>query len=310
MKNIYFLGECMVELRSTGETTMHQSFAGDVYNSAVYLKRCFSEVATSVVSAVGKDKLSDKMLERFHGENIDTQFVFRHENKAPGMYLIETDDTGERSFTYWRSDSAARKIVEFLSDDVIEQFASGDMFFFSGISLAVIEQSKRTQFWQKAEQLKNAGVKVVFDPNYRARLWKNEQEAKTEFEKAFRISDVLLPGVEDLAVLYGIETAEGVLEFCKPYGVEEVIVKNGPESVVTSEAGVSQRHDIIPVKNVVDTTSAGDAFDGVYLGARLTGRTVTDAVQLAASAAGIVIQHPGAIAPKAAFLSAMADAGL
>ena len=111
MKRIYFLGECMVELRSIDESTMHQSFAGDVYNSAVYLKRCFADVATSIISVVGQDDLSNKMITQFHQENIDTKFVFRHVSRAPGMYLIETDETGERSFTYWRNESAAKKVV-------------------------------------------------------------------------------------------------------------------------------------------------------------------------------------------------------
>ena len=70
MKNIYFIGECMVELRAMSAATLHQSFAGDVYNSAVYLKRCFPQVTTSVVTALGQDNLSKKMLERFESEEI------------------------------------------------------------------------------------------------------------------------------------------------------------------------------------------------------------------------------------------------
>lgn len=308
MKRIDFLGECMVELRAIDETTMGQSFAGDVYNSAVYLKRCFADIDTSIVTAIGRDQLSDKMLNSFSQESISTHFVFRHETKAPGMYLVETDEHGERSFTYWRNDAAARKIVDFLNDAVVQQLASGDMFFFSGISLAVIEESARELFWQKAQQLKDAGVKIVFDPNYRPRLWKSQQEAKDQFEKAFNLSNIVLPGVEDLEVLYGVRTAEGVVEFCQSYNVDEIIVKNGPESVITSQSGKQLCHAIQPVKNVVDTTSAGDGFNGVYLGARLSGHSVTESVRLAARAAGTVIQHPGAIAPKNAFLSAMAEA--
>nr|WP_261348255.1 carbohydrate kinase family protein [Alteromonas oceanisediminis] len=64
-------------------------------------------------------------------------------------------------------------------------------------------------------------------------------------------------------------------------------------------------HTVIPAKNVVDTTSAGDAFNGVYLGARLEGRTIADSVQLASAAASIVIQHPGAIIPVDVFTQAL-----
>ncbi|GAA0854707.1 sugar kinase [Aliiglaciecola litoralis] len=310
MKSIYFLGECMVELRVLDGATMGQSYAGDVYNSAVYLKRCFTDIATSIVTAIGQDKLSDKMLSCFKNENINTQFVFRHNSKVPGLYLIDTDAQGERSFTYWRSDAAARKIVDFLDDDVITQLGAGDMLFFSGISLAVIEESAREQFWIRLEQLKAAGVKVVFDPNYRARLWQSEDQAKQQFERALRFSDVTLPGVEDLTVLYGIDSAQQVIDFCQSFGIAEIVVKNGPESVITFVQGQLTAHHITPVTNVVDTTSAGDAFNGVYLGARLSGRSISDAVQLAATAAGTVIQHPGAIAPRDEFKKVMLAAGI
>lgn len=295
----------MVELRSVGSSTMNQSFAGDVYNSAVYLKRSFSNVNTSMVTAIGKDNLSVKMVNAFQAEDIDTQLVFKHETKVPGMYLIETDDTGERSFTYWRNDSAAKKVVEFLSDEVLAQFSAGDVLFFSGISLAIIDNEQRESFWKALEKLKSGNVKIVFDPNYRARLWHDEVEAKINFEKAFNLSDIVMPGVEDLEVLYGVSSSEQVIEFCKSYRFEEIIIKNGPSSVITSTNNDILIHDITPVKNVVDTTSAGDAFNGVYLGARLNNLSTAEAVQLAAKAAGTVIQHPGAIIPADVFKSAL-----
>lgn len=301
MKNIYFLGECMVELRAIADATMHQSFAGDVYNSAVYLKRCFPEINASIVTAVGQDNLSQKMRQAFAVEHIDTNMVFGHDSKVPGMYLIETDDVGERSFTYWRSDAAARKVVSFLNTDVIDTLSSGDMFFFSGISLAVIEPSARDAFWQKLEQLQKSSVKIVFDPNYRARLWRDEVEAKVNFEKAFNYSDILLPGIEDLETLYNVDSAAAVIDFCQPYRFEQLVIKNGPGSVITFDGDTAVTHEITPVTNVVDTTSAGDAFNGAYLGAKLDGQDTASAVKLAAKAAGIVIQHPGAIIPADAF---------
>ena len=310
MKNIYFIGECMVELRAMSAATLHQSFAGDVYNSAVYLKRCFPQVTTSVVTALGQDNLSKKMLERFESEQINTQLVFAHDTKVPGMYYIETDEHGERSFIYWRNDSAAKKVVDFLDADALEQLSQGDMFFFSGISLAIIEESAREDFWKVVKQLKDVGVKIVFDPNYRARLWNSVEETKEQYHLAFTFADITLPGVEDLTTLYDVHSVEAVVEYLKPYQIEEIVVKNGPESVVTKEGDTLQSHTIIPVTNVVDTTSAGDAFNGVYLGARLSDKSISSAVQLAAKAAGTVIQQPGAIAPKDIFQLAMAEAGM
>lgn len=307
MKSIYFLGECMVELKSIDDATMRQSFAGDVYNSAVYLKRCFPSLASGMITAVGDDALSKRMIEQFEHEQIEVQFTFNHATKAPGMYYIQTDEHGERSFTYWRNDSAARQVMTFIDDGVVNQLAESDMVFLSGISLAILDADALDKLWGVLTTLKNKGVNIVFDPNYRARLWQSPQDAKSAFDRAFSLSTTTLPGIEDLEVLYGLDSADKVIQFCRDAGCQEIVVKDGPSSVVTSVNGTLETHPIVPVEKVVDTTSAGDAFNGAYLGARLSGLDVKAAVACGAKAAGTVIQYPGAIAPSGAFKQAMAD---
>ncbi|WP_421133764.1 sugar kinase [Alteromonas sp. A079] len=298
MKKICFMGECMVELRPVEPQKLNQSFAGDVYNSAVYLTRCFEGVSASMLTAVGSDRLSNEMLTRFKQDKLDTSFVFQHETRSTGLYLIETDESGERSFTYWRSESAAKQIMSFITQAQIDSLSDLDQFVFSGISIAIIEASDREAFWQFLNTLKSKGVQIVFDPNYRARLWKNESEAVMNFDRAFELCDVTLAGVEDLTSLYGVHTSEEVLTLCQKYNIDEIIVKDGPSSVISWRNNECIEHAITPVTNVVDTTSAGDAFNGVYLGARLSDNTISEAISLAAKAAGTVIQHPGAIIPK------------
>jgi 2-dehydro-3-deoxygluconokinase len=305
MKNIFLFGECMIELmtasKDASSNTLKQSFAGDVFNTAVYLKRTFPQVKVSLVTAVGKDNFSLDMIKYFESEDIDTDLVFQSETKIPGLYSIQLDDQGERSFTYWRENSAARTVMDFIDEPATELLTSGDMFFFSGISLAVIQPEARASFWQKLVQLKTAGVKIVFDPNYRARMWKDKDETIQAYEQAFKLADIALPGVEDFDSLYGINSVEGVIDFCQSYEVSELVVKNGPASVITLLDGEKELHQVTPVKTVVDTTSAGDSFNGVYLGARLNNATIAESVDKAAKAAGFVIQHKGAIAPKALF---------
>ena len=305
MKNIFLFGECMIELmtasQGTSENTLKQSFAGDVFNTAVYLKRTFTDVNVHLVTAVGKDQFSLDMVQYFENENIGTDFVFKSEDKIPGLYSIQLDETGERSFTYWRQDSAARQVMQHIDDKAISELSKGDMFFFSGISLAVVEPQSRDSFWSLISQLKAKGVQIVFDPNYRPRLWKDEAEAKEQFDKAFAQSDMLLPGIDDFNSLYAMDSFEQVNQFLAPYNIDEIIVKNGPETVISVVKDQVEQHTIIPVDNVVDTTSAGDSFNGAYLGARLNDYPIVQSIELASKAAGFVIQHKGAIVNKNSF---------
>jgi len=301
MKNIFLLGECMVELMETSANTMSQSFAGDVFNTAVYLKRVFPEIGTHLVTAVGQDHFSAGMVELFAKEQIGCDLVFQSPNKIPGLYSIKTDSDGERSFTYWRDNSAAREVMNYINQAVISTLSKGDMLFFSGISLAVIRPEDRSLFWSLIDQLKSTGVQIVFDPNYRGRMWESKLQAQTQFELAFKYADIALPGVDDFEQLYGLTTAEQVHLFCQPFKFDELLIKNGEQGIMCDIAGDISHFDVTPVTNVVDTTSAGDSFNGVYLGARAQGYELSKALELASAAAGFVIQHKGAIVPADSF---------
>jgi 2-dehydro-3-deoxygluconokinase len=293
--------ELMAASQDKSSNTIKQSFAGDVFNTAVYLKRTFSDINVHLVTAVGKDNFSQNMVEYFQNENIGTDLVFQSENKIPGLYSIQLDDAGERSFTYWRNDSAARQVMQHIDEDALNVLSTGDMFFFSGISLAVIEPEDRIAFWAMIEKLKTAGVKIVFDPNYRARMWNTPTQAKEQFEQAFSYADVLLPGVDDFEQLYGLTTSQAVYDFCKPYKFDELIIKNGEAGIFCYVDELAYQFFITPVDNVVDTTSAGDSFNGVYLGARANGSSLSEAIELASKSAAFVIQHHGAIVEPVAY---------
>ncbi|TLU65669.1 sugar kinase [Thalassotalea litorea] len=309
MNKIVLMGECMIELlqdKQSGQIA-GQSFAGDVYNSAVYLKRLFPAVDTKLLTAIGGDSMSDAMLSRFASEDLNNQLVFRDPERLPGIYLVQTDDEGERSFLYWRESAAARQVMQFVDAPETLQLDAGDVFFFTGISLAIIEKSHREKFWTVVSQLKQQGVKIAFDLNYRARLWSTLEDAQQQFANAYQLADILIPGVDDFEQMYpslcngNIDSAEAIVAFFQDYEFLELIIKNGEKNIIVMTQDERAEIDVQRVTNVVDTTSAGDSFNGAYLGARIAGKSMQDATRLAAKVAGEVIQHPGAIVPKDAF---------
>lgn len=307
MKRIFLFGECMVELIQSSSQEMHQSFAGDVYNTAVYLKRAFNDIEVGLVTAIGADEMSQRMLDTFKQEQVSCDHVFQSSEYLPGLYSIETDEQGERSFAYWRNNSAARQVMQFVDKDVIDQLSKGDVFFFSGISVAVVDSKYNGALWGMITELKFKGVQIIFDPNYRARLWNSPKEAKDQFEFAFSLADIVLPSVDDFSTLYGLNSAEQVHQFFDTYTFKELVVKNGEKGLYVVTNGEVQHYQNQPVEKVVDTTSAGDSFNGLYVGARALGLDTKTSIELASKAAAFVIQHRGAIVPREEFGEFLAD---
>jgi len=308
MKNIAVMGECMVEFGTASnvesqEKLYKQSFAGDVYNTGIYIKRCIdNEADVSFLSAVGNDDLSDQLVAMMEKENLSGKLLYRSKTEKMGLYLINVDDEGERSFTYWRENSAAKNLIKFMqADSNNEKLSNIDALFFSGISIAILSATDLANFWLILKQLKVNGTRIIFDPNYRPALWQDEETARQAFNKAFSLSDVALPGVDDHIVLFNAKSAEDVADYLENLGIEEIVVKNGPESILISDRGERKVIDVIPARKVVDTTSAGDAFNGGYLSARIMGKPIEQSALFAANVAKCVIQHKGAIVGKDAF---------
>lgn len=297
MSKIVIFGECMVELVNRGADTLSKGYAGDTYNTAVYLKRCAHDISVSYLTAIGADFLSDELLFKMGEEEINTDQVYRSNDRNLGLYMVRTDKHGERTFAYWRANSAATQTMNLFNGSL----SNADVFYFSGISLAILDDAQRLKLFELVDSVRAAGGKVVFDPNYRPRLWKDQQEAQTWIDKAYGHADIAFPGGDDHLALYGHTDVDAIHAHVAALGVAEIIVKNGAVGVHIYQGAT---HCIVPVERVeqvVDTTAAGDAFNGGYLSARLSGKDVTDSASFGAKVAATVISYPGAIVEKEAF---------
>ena len=128
----------MVELRAVGEDRFARSYAGDVYNTAVYLKRSLAAAQVQFVSATGDDAMSMAMRRVWRADGVDDSLAFPVSGGSPGLYLIETDASGERRFQYWRSHSAARRWLALLLREGESRLWGADIVYFSGITLAIL----------------------------------------------------------------------------------------------------------------------------------------------------------------------------
>ena len=121
MKRVACIGECMIELKQAAGGLFSRGYGGDTLNTAVYLARL--GVAADYITALGDDPLSDEMIAGWAAEGVGTKRVMRLPGKLPGIYMIQTDDKGERRFFHWRESAAARSLMDLPETDGHPEFA-------------------------------------------------------------------------------------------------------------------------------------------------------------------------------------------
>ncbi len=305
MLRVASIGECMVELVEAGPGLLRQGYGGDTLNTAVYLRRSLPAEAGSVayVTALGDDAFSDEMVAGWEIEGLDCSHVARLEGRLPGLYVIKTDDEGERSFLYWRSAAAAKDVFAGAEGTArLEALAGFDLVYVSGISLAILSAPDREKLLAALAERRSSGAANAFDPNYRPRLWPDADEARRVMTEAARTATIILPSFDDEQALFGDATPETTLERLHDAGAEEVVVKNGNDPVHFRMNGESFTTLPLQVTDIVDTTGAGDSFNGAYLAARLQNRSIAQSVDAATRQSATVVRHQGAVIPRDATL--------
>ncbi|MGD9921269.1 MAG: sugar kinase [Pseudorhodoplanes sp.] len=299
-KRIVSIGEVMIEMARGPDGRFSQACGGDTFNTAVYLARRGLPVAYA--SALGDDIYSDRIVALAAAEGIATDLILRVPGRLPGLYLIETDNKGERTFHYWRETAPARELFELPNWAVIaESIVGARVVYFSGITLSIYSNQGLGRFLALLELARKAGAKVVFDGNYRPRAWKGDvQRTRTVFMEALKRVDIALPTYDDEALLWGDPSPDATIERLQAFGIAEIAIKNGPNSALVAAGG---HKEFVPVPDVVvpvDTTAAGDSFNAGYMAARLADENPGDAAIAGHRLASEVIRHRGAIMPRTA----------
>lgn len=292
------IGEGMIELsgwdKATGKASI--GYAGDVVNTSIYLSRLLAggSEQVSFVSALGTDNFSDDMVASWQAEGVDCSLIVRDPDRLPGLYAIETDEHGERSFSYWRSNSAARQMFGTAGLD-IEKLVDFDALYLSGITLAILPEEGKKKLIDLAANFKRQGRHVFFDSNYRPRLWASADEARLWLQKMLEQSTIALPSEDDEAMLY----PDGALfERLVRFGLKEFVIKRGTREPLLYADGNLTPVQTSPATRMVDATGAGDSFNAGYVAGRLRGLDLISCVHLGHALASKVVGYRGAIIPK------------
>ena len=290
------IGECMVELTHRSDRDLRLSFAGDTFNTALYLARSTSadEVAVDYLTLVGDDHYSDLVLAAMEAEGIGTRMVGRIAGAQPGLYLVRTDGAGERSFTYYRSQSPARRL--FADGHTPAGGLSGhDVLYLSAVTLQLLTAQAREHLYTLLGRARAAGAQVVFDSNYRPAGWAGRAEARAAVSAAYALASTALSTFDDEQALFGDASPADAVRRLHRQGVQEAVVKDGARGCVVGAGGEPVHVPARPVGKVVDSTAAGDSFNAGYLAARFGGAPAVAAARRGHALASQVITQPGAV---------------
>lgn len=264
-----------------GETVLGGRFVtapgGKGANQAVAAARAGGDIA--FVARVGTDSFGDEAVEGFRRAGIDTRFVFRDSSEPSGVAFIVVDAGGENSITVAPGANSALSI-----EDICECASTigraGLVLMQLEIPLATVEAA--------AEAASDQKVRTILDPAP-ARALPDSLLAKIS---------VLTPNETEAEMLTGIEvTGEGsagrAADRLLSRGVENVLITMGGTGIY---AACPDFKGMIPAFNVeaVDTTAAGDVFNGVLAARLARGGALHEAAEYAAGAAAISVTRLGA----------------
>ncbi|MGY2201228.1 sugar kinase [Pseudomonas gingeri] len=297
---IALIGECMIELQQHADGSLQQSFGGDTLNTAVYLSRELAgRGSVDYVTALGDDSFSDAMCRIWAEEGIGLDKVQRLPGRLPGLYCIQTDARGERRFLYWRNEAAVRDCFTTpAAAPILAALPDYDVLYFSGITLAVLGELGREKLIAVLQEARRGDTRVVFDNNYRPRLWTGVEQARAAYRSILPYVDLALLTLEDEQALFDHADGTAVFNAYEQIGTSEVVLKRGAESCLIRCDGEAFEVPAQKVETVVDTTAAGDSFSAGYLASRLTSGDPQQAALAGHRLASRVIQVRGALIPR------------
>lgn len=295
-RRIAALGEPLLELQPAEDGGVRLAFGGDVANSMICLSRILGAGTRqiSLVTALGDSSYSAWLREQLTREGIHV--MEPPIAGEPGIYGLPLGPMHRPGFSYWRADSAARACLQ--SADLVrfeDLLGDTQLLLVTGITLALCSNASFEHLCRWVDRHRD-GCRVVFDCNFRRRLWDSEAQARERIGAFERLAAVIATGEEDEKTLWGATGTAQIIERVSRVSAE-YLIRGGPEGCWVGSGRECQHVPTQPVTVLGDTAGAGDSHLAGYMAARISGYGRVDAAAYANKAAAVIVSQRGSV-PK------------
>ncbi|HZT04493.1 MAG TPA: PfkB family carbohydrate kinase [Steroidobacteraceae bacterium] len=304
IQSVAALGEPLLELQPAERGEIRLAFGGDVANSMVCLARILGEAGPriSLITALGNSGYSEWLRAHLAREGI--RLAEAPTEGEPGIYGLPVDAAHGSGFSYWRGRSAARQFLRSTGLSQLERLlGSPQLLLVTGITLALCSPSSFEHLCRWVERHRE-GCRVVFDCNFRRRLWESEEEARERVGMFESLASVIATGAEDEKTLWGAAGTPEIVERLSHLSAE-YLIRGGPEGCWVGAGRDYQHVPTEPMTVIGDTAGAGDAHLASYMAARISGLDRGDAAAYANQVAAVIVGQRGSIPKETARFPAL-----
>lgn len=239
-----------------------------------------------IISCLGKDVLADYLLSFLQKEGVDTQFVRLVEGYNTSLCLTEVSPPDRFSQVFYRRQAADTRVVIGSAERAYIQQAR--MFVTNGTSVSASPAREATLEALKTAQ--EAGLRTVFDVDYRESSWSSPAEAGQQARGALPWVDVVLGNEDELFILTETRDPQAQVREVLATGVSLLVRKLGPKGVEAHTRDQSFSH--APYRTqVVSAIGAGDGFAAGFLYALHRSFPLPECLQYGNAAAAVVVSR-------------------
>jgi 2-dehydro-3-deoxygluconokinase len=287
--DVVTFGETMVLFQPDAQLPLEyvhrfqKQIGGAESNMAIGLQRLGHRVGW--FSKLGSDPFGRYVLQTIRGEGVDTSACLFTDEALTSVFFKEMRSSDAINVFYYRKNGSASLLKP---EDLDEAYiSSAKILHLTGITPALSDSCLETVF-AAITIAKQHGLKIVFDPNIRLKLWEKEK-AKTVLKEIASYADVILPGLDEGELITGKTTPEEIASSFIQRDNQTVIIKLGSKGAFYQTAYESGYVEGFKVDHVVDPVGAGDGFAAGIISGLLRNDSLQETVRKANAIGAMVV---------------------